>query len=310
MASGDGLIIVDLTEVQQRKANPQVPVISRLRWPNMTIPQVAHPVTIRGRPYLVEVDEYSASEGGSVTAHGSRVGAARIIDIADEKNPRVVSDIRLEVHQAENRAAIAGDYGAQNPTQGYAAHYCNVPSRVDPPIMACSMILSGLRVFDIRDPEHPREIAYFVAPPDTISLTGGPVVDERANWAMSQPAFVPERKEIWYSDGTSGFHALRLTNDAWPDAAALAPALRCGSNRLFTIRLREPRHGRLRSARVTVDGKAVRVRRSSSRLTARIDLRRMRPKVVVVRVVARTRTGKVVRETRRYRTCTPGTGKG
>jgi hypothetical protein len=72
------------------------------------------------------------------------------------------------------------------------------------------MILSGLRVFDIRDPENPKEIAYHVAPPSTISATGGPVIDERANWAMSQPAFAPERGEIWYSDGTSGFYALKM----------------------------------------------------------------------------------------------------
>jgi hypothetical protein len=141
------------------------------------------------------------------------VGAARIIDIADETKPRVVSNIRLAVHQPENRAAIAGDYGTQSPVQGYAAHYCNVPRRVDPQIFACSMILSGLRVFDIRDPENPKEIAYFMPPPSTISATGGSFIDERANWAMSQPAFALERNEIWYSDGTSGFYVLRLTDD-------------------------------------------------------------------------------------------------
>jgi hypothetical protein len=308
MASGDGLIVVDLTQIQQRKPNPQIPEISRLTWPTMTIPQVAHPVTIDGKPYLVEVDEYSAGEDGSVTAHGPRVGAARIIDISDETTPRVVSDIRLEVHQPDNRAAIAGDYGAQNPTQGYAAHYCNVPSRVDPGIMACSMILSGLRVFDIRDPQHPREIAYFVAPPDTVSLTGGPVIDERANWAMSQPAFVPERREIWYSDGTSGLHVLRLTNGAWPDAAAVVDdgvARPCRSQRVFTIHVKHPNGDRTRSARVTVDGKRVRVRKGRRHHTARIDLRGKPKKVVVVRIVSRTRSGKVVRETRRYRTCAP-----
>ena len=80
------------------------------------------------------------------------MGAGRIIDIADERNPRVVSNLRLEVHQPENFPAQANDNGAQNPVQGYAGHYCNVPTRVDPEIVACSMILSGLRVFDIRDP--------------------------------------------------------------------------------------------------------------------------------------------------------------
>jgi len=215
-ATGDGLVIADLSEVQARKPNPQVREISRLTWSNMTIPQVAIPVTIKGRPYLVEVDEYSEDEGGGVAGNGSRVGAARIIDISDETRPRVVSNIRLEVHQPENRAALAGDYGTRSPVQGYGAHYCNVPRREEPGIFACSMILSGLRVFDIRDPENPKEIAYHVAPPDTISATGSEIIDERANWAMSQPAFAPERGEIWYSDGTSGFYALKMDPAVWP----------------------------------------------------------------------------------------------
>ena len=220
LAALSGLIIVDLSEVQARKPNPQVREISRLVWSNITIQQFAVPVTIRGKPYLVEVDEYSSGGGGSVSANGPRVGAARIIDISDERKPFVVSNIRLAVHQPENRAAIAGDPGAQSPVQGYAAHYCNVPQRHEPGIMACSMILSGLRVFDIRDPEHPKEIAYHVAPPSNVSAAGGPLIDERANFAMSQPAFVPERGEIWYSDGTSGFYALKMDPKVWPFSGA------------------------------------------------------------------------------------------
>ena len=195
--------------------------ISRLVWSNITIPQYAIPVTIKGRPYLVEVDEYSSgANGGSVTGNGARVGAARIIDISDERNPFVVSNIRLEVHQPENREQIKDDAGAQSPVQGYAAHYCNVPQRHEPGIVACSMILSGLRVFDIRDPEHPKEIAYHVAPPSTVSSSGSPVINERANWAMSEPAFAPERGEIWYSDGTSGFYVLHMNPKVWPFSAS------------------------------------------------------------------------------------------
>ena len=41
---------------------------------------------------------------------------------------------------------------------------------------------------------------------------------------MSSPAFVPERNEIWYSDGLSGFYAVRLTNEA-----ARIAERRCGA---------------------------------------------------------------------------------
>ena len=49
-----------------------------------------------------------------------------------ELHTKVVSNIRLAVHQKENRAAIGGDPGAQSIVQGYAGHYCNVPRRQDP----------------------------------------------------------------------------------------------------------------------------------------------------------------------------------
>jgi len=78
---------------------------------------------------------------------------------------------------------------------------------------------------------------------------------------------------------------------------------RCVSRRRFVIRLREPRRGRLRSARVHVAGERVKVRRRSGRLRAVVDLRGVAKRKVRVRVVARTTRGKVLRERRTYRTC-------
>ena len=119
LAARDGLIIVDLSEVQARKPNPQVREISRLVWSNMTIPQVAIPVTIGGKPYLVEIDEYSSGEsGGSVAGNGPRVGAARIIDISDER--RAVRRLQHPARgpPAGEPRAIAGDPGRAEPGAG------------------------------------------------------------------------------------------------------------------------------------------------------------------------------------------------
>jgi hypothetical protein len=38
------------------------------------------------------------------------------------------------------------------------------------------------------------------------------------------PAFVPERKEVWYSEAYTGFYAVKITNGAWPDAKAVPAA--------------------------------------------------------------------------------------
>ena len=200
-----GQLILDVSEIQARKPDPQVTEVSRLTWESVSIPQNAIPITIDGRPYTIEIDEFGS---------GEQVGAGRIIDISDETKPKVLSNLRLEVHQPENFAAQADDPGhALGGLQGYAAHYCNVPQRKDPEIVACSMIASGLRVFDIRDPKRPREIAYFNAP--VIPGAGEPT-REPSNFAMSSPSFVPERREVWYSDANLGFYAVRLTNGVWP----------------------------------------------------------------------------------------------
>lgn len=268
--TGSGLNIVDTSQVQARAPNPTMPLVSRLTWPTMSIPQNAIPVTIKGRRYLVEIDEFGA---------GSKVGAGRIIDIGDEAHPKVVSDLRLEVHQPKNFPALENDNGQQNPVQGYAGHYCNVPKQVDPGIVACSMILSGLRVFDIRNPLKPREIAYYNAPVTPRIIPAAGIVPPPSNWAMSYPSFVPQRGEIWYSDGLSGFYAVRTTNGVWPFGSAGAGAGTClarrspiGPRNIGRVRIGYTRK-RLRQVRVKLVRKTKRsyrfcVKKSKRRVSA------------------------------------------
>ncbi len=294
-AFNEGLIVVDTSEIQARQPNPQMPAISQLDWPYRSVPQINIPVSIGGRPYLVEVDEFATDEQGNyqLEGNGPHVGAARIIDISDERAPSVVSNIRLEVNQPKHRDQVGGDPGASSPVQGYAAHYCGVPRQEDPPIVACSFIASGLRVFDIRDPYHPAEVAYFVAPP-----APSPVAAERSNYAMSKPSFDVARRTVWYTDGNSGLYAVRLTNGAWPSGTAP----RCVRRDSFVLRLSR----RFRRARVSVDGRRVKVRRRGTRLRARVSLKGKRTgELAVVRIAGRTRGGERRVRTRRYRACAP-----
>lgn len=219
LAAQPGLIILDVSEVQKREPNPQVTEVSRLTWPTVSTPQHTIPVTIDDHPYLIEVDEFSRDDWAT--------GAARIIDISNEKKPFVVSNIKLEVNMTDNREKVSGDPGAgtsfEDGLQGYAAHYCEVPRRKEPGALACSFILSGLRLFDIRDPFKPKEIAYFngpAVPADTAPTQG---TGHGANYAMSKPAMVPERSELWYTDGHKGLYVVKVTNGVWPFGSG-APA--------------------------------------------------------------------------------------
>lgn len=91
-------------------------------------------------------------------------------------------------------------------------------------------------------------------------------------------------------------------------AAIGLPAGRCVARRRMTLRLRGPRGDRrLRSARVRVNGRRVRVKRQRGRLVAVIDPRRVRGRRFTVRIRAVTGKGRRIRITRRYRKCRAGT---
>jgi hypothetical protein len=186
-----GLTVLDVSQIQARKPNPGVTAISHLTWSEVSIPQNATPFERDGHQYLVETDEF----GGG----GSPIGAARIINIDDPRHPKIVSRLRLEVNNMADSSI--------------SAHYCTVPSRKAPNIVACGFIESGLRVFDIRDVERPREVAYanFAYPGSWLNQATNDQEDRLAGSVFSAPAYDPARNEIWYTDGQRGFFVLRLT---------------------------------------------------------------------------------------------------
>ena len=211
--NSNGFEIYDVSSIQNREADPRMEHITKLTWDNMSVPQQTIPIEIDGHPYVIESDEFL--RGGQ-----DRTGASRIIDISTLEEPFVVSNLRLEVHMEENRVdgQLQDDPGTtangNNPfafAQDYTGHFCNVPSLVDPKIVACGMSISGLRVFNIEDPCEPYEVAYFTAPVQPR------VFPEGSNWAYAAPVFAPERQEVWYSEAYTGFYNVRLTNDVWPD---------------------------------------------------------------------------------------------
>jgi hypothetical protein len=295
------MLILDTSQIQARRPNPQVREISRLTWNSVSIPQNAIPFTEGGHPYVLEFDEYDQSTLNP-TGNPNVVGEARIIDIADETRPFIVSNLRLQVDEPADHAAAANDPGGNGAPQGYAAHYCNIPTRVDPKIVACSFIASGLRLFNIADLVHPKEIGYFVAPPQPRSENGYRASD----FAMSMPAFAPERREVWFSDGTSGFYVLRVDKSVWPQTTGSGPprAQKCQSRRRLLVKASVPRGARVRSVRATLRGKRTRVVRRRGKFYAVADLRRVPRGTTRLVIRVRLANGRTVTTRRTYRLCT------
>lgn len=205
---GNGIGVYDISEIQNREPNPQVRLVSALEWQDGQIGQHALDVTdANGTQHLIEVSE-------------SGHGAARIIDMSDEQNPRVVSKLKTEIMMPENQGIARSDI-KREPFErggffgfGYNFHYCNVDRLDNPAMLACSAFNQGVRVFDIRDFTEPREIAYF-NPGGDGTLQPGSFGGTFSGYPAAMPQFVPERQELWFTDQDRGFYTVRFSNGSW-----------------------------------------------------------------------------------------------
>jgi len=203
--------ILDVSQIQLRYAHPRVREIRRFTWPTVSVPQNSQAFTSGGHKYLLEFDEF-AFRFNPVTV-ANRAGATRIVNIDNPAAPRIVSDLRLAVQLPANHALASGDPNPVGPNTalGYGSHYCAMPTTVNPQLVACSELNSGLWVFNIANPAAPRVVAYFVSPP----RLGNPIPSMQGDLAFSQPAFDVARHDIWYTDAVSGLYVVHLNSAAW-----------------------------------------------------------------------------------------------
>jgi hypothetical protein len=185
-----GVFLLDASEVQSRKPNAKIRGIGHLYWNDVTSPQYVYPMTIKGHKYLWFVDLMGSLSTFDVAIPGRNLGSGAmplrgftdpdassapacrryptrpgwgyisIVDIDNPARPVRVSGIRLAVDDPKNCASEA----PQPRLRGYMGMYCDVDNYQDGRMMACSLAESGVRVFDIRDVRHPREIAYYKPP--------------------------------------------------------------------------------------------------------------------------------------------------
>jgi hypothetical protein len=165
-------------------------------------------------------------------------------------------------------------------------------------MVACSFIASGLRLFDITKLTRPREVGYYVVPPKPRSENGYMASD----YAMSMPAFAPARREVWFSDGTTGFYALRVNRSAWrtdsrPRINVRGAPRRCfgadgdrDGDDLMNLRVIIRDVQALGVSRLTVDGRRLKAtRRTNFRLT--VDVARYRLGRHKLKIVAANASG-------------------
>jgi hypothetical protein len=219
-------VILDVSDIQFRRPNPQIHVISTLFWEDGKTTQVPLPVTYRGRPHLIIGDELGSGGIGSGGIGGAQLacalglpphGFARIIDISDERNPKIVSKLMLEVSDPANCPEILSA-PPEVVNEFLSSHYCNVDRPNNPRTLACTYRQAGLRVFDVRDPFHPKEIAYYKPPARRMAFLPGsnlysPGADRTVDHTPTQIRWRKHKGEthLWFASQDNGFQIVRFT---------------------------------------------------------------------------------------------------
>ena len=186
-----GLRILDTTDVQRRRANPQVRIVGELTGGRQHTETFTR---IKGRSYIIGGEE-AVCPGGN----------GRIVDITDEAHPVAVAELPLEVNRMPNcgTAKVDRDESETRFILGYMTHYISVDNRNDASLAFISWYNSGLRVFDIHDPHHPREVAYY-----------NPPVGQRASAShdttMTYSRYDAATGRIWFGSLFGGFYVVEL----------------------------------------------------------------------------------------------------
>ena len=230
----NGFAVLDTSQVQARKRNAQIKLISSFLYKDGSVSQHTIPARIKGKPYIIQVDE--GGSGGITFAGWQSACAAgvpmfpmaRIVDISNEKKPTQVTELMLEMNKPANCEQVLPDIVGLA-TFTYGTHYCSVDNRENTTTLACDEFNSGIRVFDIRNPERPKEIAYYnpasetTASPGSNHVTFAQWVAGGPDWCSAQLHMDADKGTIWTTCQDNGLLSLKFTNGVWPFPETTTP---------------------------------------------------------------------------------------
>jgi hypothetical protein len=223
----DGLVILDVSDYQYRRPNPEVREVGKVFWDDQGQVEEMYPITIDGTPYIVSSDETGGLAGAGIQAacerEASPYGYPNIIDISDETNPRIVASPKLEVNYFGNCNEVVDDPADVNGgIPNYSEERCVADNPNDPKMLACSFQHAGVRVFDVRDLGNIQEIAYFK--PGAVRTAEHPgsgqwqadrdlTVTRVAGYARFYERPETGDHELWIAEDGNGLMVLRFSDE-------------------------------------------------------------------------------------------------
>jgi hypothetical protein len=207
---GAGMIILDISDKRKPRMVSDLPFSPPFQ--SFIAVHTALPLTKRE---LVVVNSEAIAENCN-----EPLGYAGIVDIKDEKQPRLMSLFPLpqppQGAPYRNFCEKGGRFGPHNQHQW---QYQDVLLH-DEDLVFLTYFNAGLRVYDISDERQPREIAFFV-PPDPHERRG--LLPKSALVAQSEDVLVDARGTIYLTDKNHGLYVLRLDTKPGGKHAGTSP---------------------------------------------------------------------------------------
>jgi hypothetical protein len=198
-------LVVDTSHWPARPAT----VIGSIALPGHSI----RPATIGGKPYLLSSDESilnPLAKGCLPDELTPFAGASRpnLVDLSNERLPRLRGTIRLPINDAIHcPEQLASQVNA-------SVHYHDVDNPDDTHFAMISAWNAGLRIYDVRDPAHPHEVAYFnpgrfsgnpFGGPPGVGTVLGLTSLNGLDQAWAHVRYRPELGQIWLTPARGGF---------------------------------------------------------------------------------------------------------
>jgi hypothetical protein len=243
----NGLLILDSSDVVKRVPNPQLRYVSFLSWCDQQIdPDFAdgssasshateYVIHENGREYIVSTDESGAGLNGGFSQVCRQRTFGRLIDISNEADPRVVSTFKPDVNKPEHCERIMTER-----INGGMLHYIGFDDRYNMRLVFYAAANQGIRVVDFRNPEQPKEIAYYKAPSVATTDAG------ENDFTRPDPRYDADNCLIYTGWNQGGLRILELTEPQYN------PCMRrqaSGAGKLDTAKKHKHVHFELKAGR-------------------------------------------------------------
>lgn len=207
-----GFFILDVSSVTKGDTAPRIEIVTplerRVQWPGVG-PHSA--VKVPGRDLVLTTDEVY---GGSGPGRGCPWGWVRIIDVADESAPQVISEYQvLPYNDASYCDQVSPD---RDRDSSFSSHNPTVAGD----LAFVSWHSAGLQAFSLQDPFVPDQVAEFIPIPLDSVATEDPLLSSGPDKVVMWSYPIIRDGLIYVVDVRNGLYVLRYDG---PGAEDLAP---------------------------------------------------------------------------------------